>query len=134
MKSLLLPLGVAFLLSARLFASDIKTIQTTEGQAVPASALFAVYEANEIGADEELKGRTVRLYGPISSIGKDILGSPYITFVDRGNFLGVQCLFNRDQIPALARLEKGETIIVSGVVSGKLGNVLLRNCHLINIR
>jgi hypothetical protein len=90
------------------------------------SVILEEYESNEIAADQRYKGRRVRVKGPISSIGKDILGAPYVTIGKPLQTL--QCVFPRASVDYLASLSKGEFISVECVVSGKLINVILKDC------
>lgn len=96
---------------------------------VTAKQLFADYDANEISADEKYKGKPVRVTGTISSIGKDVLGDPYVQFAAGNAVFGVQCMFGDGS--ALASLKKGQELTVGCWAPGKMGNVILRGCVII---
>lgn len=96
---------------------------------VSATELFAAYEANEVAADRKYKGRRISVHGTIESIAKDIVGTPYLA-LSAGEFGSVQCMFSAANESALASLSKGKPIIVSGKCSGKMMNVILRDCSL----
>lgn len=92
---------------------------------VTAKQLYADYEANEVNADDKYKGKVLHVSGTISTIGKDVLDTPYVEFAgDSG--LGVQCMF--DDAGALGSLKKGQQLAVRCKGDGKLGNVILRGC------
>jgi hypothetical protein len=93
--------------------------------AVSAEDLAAEYEADELAADLKYKGNTVITTGVIQSIGKDLLGSPYIVLVVPRSLPAVQCSFPRDSTERVARLSKGKIEQVTCTVRGKLMNVLL---------
>lgn len=100
-------------------ASDAPTVEVTAKQ------LFADYEANEVSADDKYKGKVLRVTGKISTIGKDVLDTPYIQFAANEVF-GVQCMF--DGTGALGSLKRGQKLTVRCKGDGKLGNVILRGC------
>ena len=116
------------------------TCQTAEGVAkeikdvipateISASALWSAYEANEVAADEQYKGKILLVTGTITDIGKDILfDTPYIVMGE-----GIQCYFADSEIPKIADLEKNKGITVKGKGHGKaIFNVSLRGCTIQN--
>ena len=97
---------------------------------ITATRLFSNYEANEIAADNEYKGNNVVVTGYISNIGKDILGSMYVS-LKTDNIIGsVQCMFSKEYNQQLSNLSKGEKVSIFGKVDGKLGNVLINDSEL----
>jgi hypothetical protein len=101
-----------------------------------AAQIIQDYKANEVRADSQYKGRLVTVTGKIDSISKDILDSAYVTLSDgtEFGFISVQCTFGEpispQQTQRLESLSKGQIITVSGMCSGKFGNVLLSDCTL----
>lgn len=95
---------------------------------VSASKLLSDYEANEVAADETYKGKSVQISGTIKNIGKDILDTPYVTLESDNPILSVQCMFDKSDNAKLAKLSQNQKIMLTGRVSGKLGNVLLKEC------
>ncbi len=93
-----------------------------------ADQLFERYEANEIDADQAFKGRRVMISGEIDSIGKEILGRPYVTFkVARSRLSSVQAVFVNEN--DLRTMHRGEFVTAICTVDGKtLGNVLASRC------
>lgn len=97
---------------------------------ISASDLFKAYDANELAADEKYKGKTLEISGVIGELGKDILGSPYILLRPSGVLVfGVQCMLDdSEQASKASQLSKGASVTLTGDVSGKLGNIVVRNC------
>ena len=93
---------------------------------VTATQLFKDYDANEVNADDKYKGKVLRVTGTISTIGKDILDTPYIAFATSNEIMSVQCMF--DDTGILGSLRKGQKLTVRCKGDGKLGNVILRGC------
>jgi len=106
-----------------------KTIEKREKYTWTARNMVAHYEKNEIRADEDLKDKVVIVQGRVESIGKDIMGSPYIT-LDAGNFVrSVQCSFNKTD--GLSDLNSGDFVTVKGKCDGLLVNVLISKSELL---
>ncbi len=97
--------------------------------AVPAIGyvdLLSAYEANEVSADQQFKGKRIKVMGIVSGISKDFLGNPYITM---GRSIPmVQCMFPRSDEPYLATVKKDAVATPTCTVAGKLMNVILKDC------
>lgn len=100
---------------------------------VTASKMIADYKANEISADATYKGKLVAVSGSVGSIAKDIMDNPYITITndEAYSFESVQCVFSKSQEAELAGVSKKQAITLQGRVSGKLGNVIVRECSIV---
>jgi len=100
---------------------------------IAASALYSEYDANEVAAEAKYEGRILRVTGVIRSIGIEILGRPYIvlTSEDEYEVWGVQCIFDEEHKPEIARLAEGQRITIQGKCEGYLINVLLKDCSII---
>ena len=110
---------------------DTKEVQSkTPSYTLSADQLYREYESNEVAADEKYKGKIVIVSGKIQDIGKDIMDEPYIVIGGEGFLDGVQCSFAKSQESSIARLSKGQNVKVKGEVSGKMGNVQIKNSSL----
>lgn len=95
---------------------------------VKGSKLVADYEANELRAEQTYDGKLYLIEIRIDNIGKDILGSPYISYRGSG-FAGVNLYFDKEHAPTIARMNKGSIVKVKCVIGGKtLGSVIGRDC------
>ncbi len=92
---------------------------------ITAEALADDFEANEVRAERNYKGKKYRVSGKITSIGKEILGKPYLVLDNK-----VQAVFERDSEAAIARYDKGMQATGNCEVGGKLVYVILRDCSL----
>jgi hypothetical protein len=111
----------------------VEMLQLSDGNfAVRAQLEAKVYENNEIAADQTFKGRNQPIFGVISQFGVDILGYPFL-ILDQGenSLTGVQCTFSKDDAPALATMQKGSIVALTGKHNGKLFNVQIGDCALI---
>lgn len=100
--------------------------------AVTAAKLLQDYEANEVSADAQYKGKIVEVSGAINTIGKDILDTPYVSLsTGGGSFFSIQCMFEKSDQAQLATLSKDTRITLRGRVSGKLGNIIVRECSVV---
>ena len=116
--------------------SESKTVEVPKEEmvSVTATKMIADYKANEVSADAMYKGKMVEVKGLVSSIGKDILDTPYIALTngDQYAFESVQCMFMKTQESELVNVKKGQSITLKGRVSGKLGNIIIRECNIVN--
>jgi tRNA_anti-like len=99
---------------------------------VSAAQLSADYQANEVAADAQYKGKIVLITGIVDTIGKDITDRMYVSLKSGGEYsiFGVQCFFAKAHESELAQLQKGEFVAMKGKCDGKFGNVLLKGCVL----
>ncbi len=103
-------------------------------ETVSAIRLMNAYKENEVAADSQYKGHLVEVHGTIDTIGKDILDTPYVSLkasYNQYDFGTVQCMFDKNSQSQLASLSKGTEITLHGRVSGKLGNVIVRDCSIV---
>lgn len=100
---------------------------------VTATQLLNDYESNEVAADAKYKGKLVEVSGTIENIGKDILDNPYVALETNSgsSIFVVQCMFDKSDQSQLATLTKNSRITLQGRVSGKLGNVVVRECAIV---
>ena len=100
---------------------------------VTASQLYTDYEANEVAADAKYKDKNVEISGTISSIGKDLMDTPYVALVVSPNnpVFSVQCMFDKSDQSKLTSLSKDSKIVLLGKVSSKLGNIIVRDCSIV---
>lgn len=97
---------------------------------ITARELYAKYEANTIQADELYKDKLLEVFGVVESIGKDILGNPYVTLKTDNAIGSVQCMLADSEKSKASELSKGQSIVIEGKNSGKLMNIILRNCKI----
>lgn len=122
-------MGLAVLGLLSVLACSAPTTRPSAPEAIEISAtdLYSAYEANQVAADQQYKGQLLEVTGIISSIGRDILGTPYIVLGsgDEWEVWGVQVLFSSRYESWLAKLEKGQQVTVTGKCTGYFLNVLL---------
>lgn len=101
---------------------------------ITAVQLAEDYKANEVAADAKYKGKPLEISGLVGNIGKDILDTPYITFQTEQYAIinQVQCMFAKTDEQVLATLSKGQRVTITGEVSGKMGNIIVKGCKLSN--
>lgn len=111
-------------------SSPADSAATEQQPAVQVSAvdLYAAYEANGIAADAVYKDKIVEVSGTVGNVDKDILDHMYVTLKTRNIIGSVQCMLEDSEMATAMTLSEGNQITVVGRVSGKLGNVLLREC------
>lgn len=110
-----------------------ETKKESESIKVTSSAMVKEYIANEVSADTKYKGKLVEISGTIKDIGKDIVDTPYIIIESNPSdyFTQIQCMFSKSDIETVGSLQKNTAVVAQGEVSGKLGNILIRECKII---
>ena len=108
--------------------------ETLEMYVTSAAAICAKYDENSIAADEAFKGKWSLVVGQIASIGKDIMGSPYVE-LDRKGVTGLQCIFsNASETSKIAKFRTKQTVAIAGVCAGSmLGQIIFRECQVVNL-
>lgn len=97
---------------------------------VPAQQLLQEYASNELRANKTYEDKLIQVTGVIKSIGEDILGDPYVSIGQGPALSSVQCFFDKSDIDRLTSLQPGQNITITGRCSGKMMNVLVKDCTL----
>lgn len=96
---------------------------------ISAWELFAAYDANEVAADNNYKGKQLLIKGTVNKISKDFTDAIIVQFDGGGYIQEVWCYF--DDAKAAANLSKGERITVTGRCNGfVMKNVMVKDCKL----
>lgn len=97
---------------------------------ITAPELYRAYEANEVSADEQYKGKKMAITGVVGNIGKDILDNPYLSLkVDY--FQSVNCYFSDKNNKIISRISKGQKVTIVGECAGlTLTDVVVQDCEL----
>ena len=115
-----------------------KRNETTSGKQAPtamevsAVALHRAYNDNEVAADEQFKGKLLRVTGTVSGIKKDFMDDIYVE-LDTGEMFGeLHASFRDNQKSKIMALRKGQSITFEGSINGFLMNsVMMRNCQIV---
>lgn len=122
--------------SEKTTSDDVKAEEKEETEeviSISATDLYNAFDNNAIAAEEQYKGKTVRVTGVVGGIDEDFLGSPYVRLnADEFGFSTVSCHFPKKDKSVLVSLNTNETITVEGVC-GEMGfmDVDVQNCSLI---
>jgi hypothetical protein len=97
---------------------------------VSPSALYSAYDKNELSADNQYKNKVVQLTGIIDTIGKDIMGTPYVTLKTNDPIGTIQCMLSDNaSITQASAMSPGQTVTMQGTVSSKgITNVGVNDC------
>ena len=102
---------------------------TVETVKVKAEDLLEAFEANQVNAENQYKGKTLEITGTVDSISKDIMDDTYISLTGKGDFSwSVQCYLTKESIDAAANVKKGDTLTICGEYSSFSLNVIVKRC------
>ena len=97
---------------------------------IKASELYRAYEANEVSADAEYKGKRLLITGVVGNIGKDIMDNPYVS-LNVDYLQTVNCYFDDKNNKVLSQLSKGQKVQIIGTCRGlTLTDVVVKDCEL----
>lgn len=90
------------------------------------------FDNNSIAAENKYEGKLIYVSGPVSAIDKDILDNPYVAISGQYDFASIQCFLTQDEVAGAASLQKGQRIVVAGVVGETLLGVTLDGCKVVS--
>lgn len=99
---------------------------------VSAIQLMKEYSEDEIAADIKYKGKVIIVSGEVRSRSRDLLQDIFVLLYAENGILSIQCYFSDKRAREVVKLKKGQSVKIKGMVDGKLGNVFLRNCSVVN--
>lgn len=96
---------------------------------VTAAQLFTAYQANEVAADQQYKGRALLVKGSVGSIDKDAFGNVIVQLATSNPFMPVRATLESGEKAKAAGLSKGQAIAVACEGGGMLiGDPVLSDC------
>ncbi len=116
-------------------ATPTKKAETKKVEApaplISVTQILKDYDNNKLKAEQTYKGKRFRVKGVVTSIGSDILDKPYITIGtgDQFEIISLQCIFKKKDADKLAKLDKGQQLVVTGTVDDYIMNILMKDCE-----
>lgn len=97
---------------------------------IPANELFTAFETDEATANDQYLNKVIEVTGIIKEVKKSEIGLPVAIFETDDLIFGVMCEFETKE--GAAEIEAGQLLTIKGVCTGKLLDVVLNRCELIN--
>lgn len=93
--------------------------------------LLSDYKGNEVAADKKYKGKFIEVSGKARDIKKDLTDDMYVEVGTGGAFEipAVHCDLGKKGEDVAAKLKKGQSITVRGIVKGLMMDVQLKDCE-----
>jgi len=88
---------------------------TTPEPPVPTTAIIQAYEADQVAADAQYKGKTLIMVGKVTNIN-DVFGTQALLLRDSADDIGLQCYLT-DGADA-QKVAVGQTITIEGTIKG----------------
>ncbi len=95
--------------------------------AVTATALYEAYDANEVSADAQYKGKKLEVSGKVKDVEKTF-GMIYVNLEGDDMFGQVTCKLENET--EAASMTKGQKIVLLGVGDGKAGFPRVTDCRI----
>ena len=110
--------------------ADVRTLQPE--LSVTANSLIVAFNSNEAAANLKYLDKVVAVKGVISDVKIDVSTGQASVILDSGDpFSAVTCSFYNEEISAVQKLSKGTEVVIKGKCTGKLMDVVLNNCSII---
>lgn len=106
-------------------ASGAAQPSQTPDVVVSASTYFDDYQANEVAADQQYKGKLIEITGVVDAV-RSTMGSQYIDLETSNQLLDVACKMSGND--GLAAITKGQKITIIGTGAGKFISPQVEDC------
>ena len=97
---------------------------------LPATELYAAFEADEAAANEKYLSRNLAVTGEVAQVSTTDAGVTTVSLEAGGMLGGVSCELAPDQ--DASALRPGQTTTIKGFCSGLLMDVVLNRCVIVN--
>ena len=97
-----------------------EAVQSPDGvYSLGAVQLWRDYEQNEVAADARYKDQRLRVTGTVVNIERDYEGQPVVHLFGGNAIFPTVVRLNKADLPAVARLKKGDQIVVRCIGAGR---------------
>ena len=115
------------------FTSSSSTSRTAEPAELPSTVtaddLFDAYEANEVAADRQYKGKALQVIGTVQGISSDFMDDAVVELKTSNQFMPVRATGDDDFNSAAASLSKGTRVVLLCKGGGEVvASPLLKDC------
>ena len=109
---------------------DVRTLQPD--LSVSANSLIAAFNSDETAANVKYLDKVIAVKGTISDIKIDSSTGQASVILESGDPMSaVTCSFYNDEIGVVQKLSKGASVVIKGKCTGKLMDVVLNNCSIV---
>ena len=109
---------------------DVRTLQPD--LSVTANSLIVAFNSDEAAANVKYLDKVIAVKGIIADIKIDSSTRQASVILDSGDPMSsVTCSFYTDEIGAVQKLSKGTEVVIKGKCTGKLMDVVLNNCSIV---
>ena len=110
--------------------ADVRRLQPD--LSVTANSLIVAFNSDEVAANLKYLDKVIAVKGIIADIKIDSSTGQASVILDSGDPLSaVTCSFYNDEIGAVQKLSMGTEVVIKGKCTGKLMDVVLNNCSII---
>ena len=110
--------------------ADVRRLQPD--LSVTANSLIVAFNSDEVAANLKYLDKVIAVKGIIADIKIDSSTGQTSVILDSGDPLSaVTCSFYNDEIGAVQKLSMGTEVVIKGKCTGKLMDVVLNNCSIV---
>jgi tRNA_anti-like len=136
MKKIILPIAAVVVIAAAygLYMFYKKPVDTRTADAefiLTANELVGAFDTDEDAANKKFLDQIIQVKGMVAEITIDSSGTTIVLDSD-DPVSGVTCSFYTEETGSLSAVKVGDSINIKGKCTGKLIDVVLNNCSIVN--
>ncbi len=106
-----------------------RSIRDEDGLAVTADSLFLAFQHNETAANAAYLNKVLRVDGKVKSVERNTEGKQVVVLETGDIMFGINCTMDKEQ-----DAKEGDAIVVKGICTGYLADVVMNQCVIQNNR
>lgn len=130
-KKVFMAVGVILIVSAifvyNLYTREHRMIEQEHYTSINASELFRAFEENEAQANTKFLNQVIEAKGVVSEILTNQENNTVVVLKSNDPLFGISCTLKQ----STTRLSEGDSIILKGICTGYLSDVVLTDCIII---
>lgn len=99
---------------------------------IASEALYQAYEADEATSNQQYIDKIIQVKGRVAERLEDENGAPVVILRPPNAMAGVLCTLVEEERAAVQELQIGQQITIKGQCTGKLMDVVLNKCIIVN--
>ena len=130
-KKVFIAVGVVLIVSAifvyNLYTREHRMIEQEHYTSINAEQLFLAFEENETQANTKFLNQVIEVTGVVSEILTNQENNTVVVLKSNDQLFGISCTLEQHAV----MLSEGDSIILKGICTGYLSDVVLINCVII---
>lgn len=130
-KKVLVVVGVLLIAAGifvyKLYTREHRMVEQEQYTSIDASQLFTAFEENEAQANTKFLNQIIEVTGVVSEILTNQENKTVVVLKSNDPLFGISCTLEQ----SASRLSEGDSLILKGICTGYLSDVVLTDCIII---